>query len=341
MATSKTTIRDIAERTGYSVATISKALNGLPDIGEETTRRVREIAEEMGYIPNNRGRALRTSRSHTIGLLWFLRSESVWTHELFAKMARGLQSIVEVAGYDLTPISCNSALEGRYLSYCRYRGYDGVIIMSSGYREEGLTELIRSEIPVVTIDYAYPSCGCVMADQRASLTALLTHVYELGHRKIAYVYSDADSAVAVDRARAFDECAARLGLRIPPEYKKPADFRNEEISAQATRELLSLAERPTCILYPDDLSAVGGMRALTEAGLSIPGDVSVVGYDNIPMSAYLQPPLTTYDQDGDEIGRSAGRLILNAIEKSRGASERVTVTGRLISRLSVADLRAR
>lgn len=100
MATTKTTIRDIAERTGYSVATISKALNGLPDIGEETTRRVREIAEEMGYIPNNRGRALRTSRSHTIGLLWFLQGESVWTHELFARMARGLQSIVEVAGYD-------------------------------------------------------------------------------------------------------------------------------------------------------------------------------------------------------------------------------------------------
>ena len=228
MATTKTTIRDIAERTGYSVATISKALNGLPDIGEETTRRVREIAEEMGYIPNNRGRALRTSRSHTIGLLWFLRGESVWTHELFARMARGLQSIVEVAGYDLTPISCNSALEGRYLSYCRYRGYDGVIIMSSGYREEGLTELIRSEIPVVTIDCVYPSCGCVTADQRESLSALLNYVYELGHRKIAYVYSDADSAVALDRVKAFDEISAKLGLRLPPEYKKPADFRNAE-----------------------------------------------------------------------------------------------------------------
>lgn len=339
MATSKITIRDIAEKTGYSVATISKALNGLPDIGEETTRRVQEIAEEMGYIPSNRGRALRTSRSHTIGLLWFLRGESVWTHELFAKMARGLQSIVEVAGYDLTPISCNSALEGRYLSYCRYRGYDGVIIMSSGYREEGLTELIRSEIPAVTIDYVYPGCSCVMADQRTGLSALLTHVYELGHRKIAYVYSDADSTVALARLKAFDECTAKLGLRIPSEYKKPADFRNEQISARATRELIALEERPTCILYPDDLSAVGGMRALEEAGLSIPGDVSVVGYDNIPLSAYLQPPLTTFDQEGDEIGRNAGRLILNAIEKPHGAAERLTVAGRVISRKSVANLR--
>ena len=83
------------------------------------------------------------------------------------------------------------------------------------------------------------------------------------------------------------------------------------------------------------------MRALAEAGLSIPGDMSVVGYDNIPLSAYLQPPLTTYDQDGDEIGRSAGRLILNAIERPRGVSERVTVTGRMVARESVADLRAR
>lgn len=194
---------------------------------------------------------------------------------------------------------------------------------------------------MVTIDCVYPSCGCVTADQRESLSALLNYVYGLGHRKIAYVYSDADSAVAIDRRKAFDEVSAKLGLRLPPEYKKPADFRNEEASAKATRELIALAERPTCILYPDDLSAVGGMRALTEAGLSIPGDVSVVGYDNIPLSAYLQPPLTTYDQDGDEIGRSAGRLILDAIEKPRGASERVTVTGRLIPRESVADLRAR
>lgn len=308
-----TTLKEIAARCGCSIATVSKALNDMPDIGYETARRIREIAAEMGYVPNAAAQALKTNRSHTIGLLLFLRGESVWLHDHFARVAAGIQEEIEAAGYDVTPVTCmDEHLTGHYLEYCRHRGYDGVIVMSGTFQEVGLQELVDSSLPLVTIDYAFAHHSAIFNDHQQGIGDLVRHVYQKGHRRIAYIFGE-EGAVAHLRLSGFCNACAQLGLAIPPEYLKPAPYRDLALSAQATRELMALPQPPTCILYPDDYACVGGMNALMDMGLRIPEDVSIAGYDGIALSHLLRPRLTTVLQDGQAQGRSAGRELLRAI----------------------------
>jgi len=308
-----TTLKQIALRCGCSVATVSKALNDMPDIGAETAQKIRKMAEEMGYIPNAAARTLKTNRSHTVGMMLFLRGESVWLHDHFARVAAGIHEELEAAGYDATPVTCTDEhLTGHYLEYCRHRGYDGVIVMSGTFQEEGLQELIDSGIPLVTIDYAFPQHSAIFTDHAQGMRDLVQHVYGKGHRRIAYIYG-AEGTVAHVRLSGFHVACKELGLSIPPEYVKSAVYRDLEASAQATRELMALPQPPTCILYPDDYAYVGGMNVLMDMGLRIPQDISVAGYDGIPLSRLLRPRLTTVLQDGQAVGRAAGRELLRSI----------------------------
>lgn len=312
-----TTMKQIALRCGCSVATVSKALNDMPDIGAETAQRIRKTAQEMGYVPNAAARTLKTNRSHTIGIMLFLRGENVWLHDHFARVAAGIHEELEAAGYDATPVTCtNEHLTGRYLEYCRHRGYDGVVVMSGFFQNDGMQELINSNIPLVVIDHAFPHRSTVLTDHTQGMFDLVHHVYSKGHRRIAYIYGsfDEEGAVAQVRLEGFRSACRQLGLTIPSAYVLPAPYRDPEASAQATRKLMALPQPPTCILYPDDHAYVGGMNVLMDMGLRIPQDISVAGYDGIPLSQLLRPKLTTVLQDGRAVGRAAGRELLRAIQ---------------------------
>jgi len=313
-----TTLKEIAARCGCSVATVSKALNGMPDIGAETAQKIRDIANEMGYVPNAAARTLKTSRSHTIGIMLFLHGENVWLHDHFARVAAGIHEELEAAGYDATPVTCTDEhLTGHYLEYCRHRGYDGVVVMSGTFQEDGMQELIDSSIPLVTIDYAFAQHSAIFMDHAQGMVDLVKHVHAKGHRRIAYVYGE-EGAVAHVRLNGFLDACRQLHVDVPPEYIKAAHYRDLESAARATHELMALPEPPTCILYPDDYACVGGMNALMDMGLRIPEDISVAGYDGIPLSHLLRPKLTTVLQDGREQGRTAGRELLRALRSPKG-----------------------
>lgn len=334
-----TTLKEIAARCGCSIATVSKALNAMPDIGAETAQKIREMASEMGYVPNAAARTLKTNRSHTIGLMLFLRGENVWLHDHFARVAAGIQQEIEAAGYDLAPVTCTDEhLTGRYLEHCRHRNYDGVIVMSGTFREEGLQELIDSDIPLVTIDYAFSHRGTVRTDHAQGMRDLVNHIYEKGHRRIAYIYGES-GAVANERLAGFQKACRQLALDVPDEYMKSAVYRDLESCAQATRELMALPAPPTCILYPDDYACVGGMNVLMDMGLRIPEDISVAGYDGIPLAGLLRPKLTTVFQDGLTAGRRAGCELLRAIRSPKGYTpQHILLPGKLIPGRSVQDL---
>ena len=334
-----TTLKEIASRCGCSVATVSKALNGMPDIGAETAQKIRDMATEMGYVPNAAARTLKTNRSHAIGIMLFLHGENVWLHDHFARVAAGIHEELEAAGYDTTPVTCTDEhLTGHYLEYCRHRGYDGVIVMSGTFQEEGLQELIDSKIPLVTIDYAFAHHSAIFMDHTQGIGELVKYVYQKGHRRIAYVYG-MEGAVAHQRLSGFRDACARLGISAPPEYIKPAVYRNLDVSAQATRELMALPHPPTCILYPDDYASVGGIHALMDMGLRIPEDISVAGYDGIALSQLLRPKLTTVLQDGQAQGRSAGRELLRTIRSPQGfVPQHIVLPCSLIPGESVADI---
>lgn len=324
------TIKQIAEMCNVSVATVSKALNNATDVGAETAARVREAAKSVGYFPNSAARALKTNRSHNLGVLFKDATQSGLTHEFFSLILNSFKCEAERCGYDNTFLSQNIGLSKMsYLEHCRYRNCDGAVVASGEFTDPAIVELANSSIPVVTIDYIFDNCGAVLSDNAQSMEALVRHVYLKGHRKIAFIHGE-DTAVTRTRLATFYRALSELNVEVPDDYVLSAYYHDPRSSGLATRRILELKNRPTCIFYPDDFSYMGGMSEIEKHGLSIPDDISVVGYDGIILSRVLRPRLTTLIQDTDRIGVEAARLLVEAIERPKTyLPKRIVIPGRV------------
>ena len=314
-------MKDISAACGVSVATVSKALNDHKDVGEETKQQIRKIAKEMGYFPNSSARALKTNKSYNIGVLFVDEvPQSGLTHDYFANILDNFKVTVEAKGYDITFINCNNMRKGRlsYLEHSKFRGVDGVLIACVDFRDPEVIELINSDIPVVTIDSAFKDRLAVMSDNAKGIKDLVRYIYSQGHRKIAYIHGQENSgSVTSDRVNSFLETAKELGMEVPEDYLVKGSYRDIPNAAKNAGKLLNLKDRPTCIIFSDDYSAIGGMNEIKARGLTIPEDVSIAGYDGSNIAAQIEPQLTTIVQDTRMIGRIAADNLINQIEKPK------------------------
>ena len=305
-------MKDIARRCGVSVATVSKALNGLPDIGEETRQRICAVAAEMGYMTNSAARALKTKRTYNLGILFVDERRSGLSHEYFSSIIEGFKQEAEAHGYDITFINSNVGTQPiSYLRHCRYRGLDGVLIASVNFHDPRVEELVQSNIPVVTIDHIFPNRQAILSDNVDGLEALVRYAYGKGHRRIAFLHGE-DTSVTKGRLTGFYKACRELGLEIPEEYVRPCVYHDPACCEKQTRELLKLPERPTCIIFPDDYSFMGGYNALAEAGLRLAEDISALGYDGINLAQLMH--LTTYTQNAATIGRTSAQRLIALVE---------------------------
>lgn len=336
-------IKDIAAACQVSVATVSKALNNHHDIGVQTKERIRQTAKEMGYFPNSAAKALKTNRTYNLGVLFEEDDNSGLTHDYFTHVLESLKSAAEERGYDITFINGCRTRHNRmsYLEHCRYRGFDGVIIVCVNYHDPEVVELVRSNIPTVTIDHVFDNVCAVLSNNIKGMRDLLYYVYGRGHRRIAYIHGiDLTVAVTQRRLASFYKTAEELGLDIPEEYIRAAAYRDTKAAGIVTGELLDLRERPTCILYPDDFACYGGINVINERGLHVPDDISVVGYDGIRIAKHLEPKLTTLNQDTRRLGRMAAKKVIDLIERPRTTQiEQIVVDGTLCPGDSVAELK--
>lgn len=334
-------MKDISIACGVSVATVSKALNDHADIGRETKERIRRIAKEMGYLPNAMARALKTNRTYNIGVLFVDEAQSGLTHDYFSQMLDSFKRTVESKGYDITFLNRSGAgglSQMSYLEHCLYRGFDGVVIACVDFYDPQVLELVRSDIPVVTIDHLFDNRINITSDNVGGMEQLLRHVYEKGHRRIAYIHG-ADSSVTQARLTSFYRNAELLGLDIPAEYVKESPYRDTGMAGCVTCELLDLDTPPTCILYPDDFSCFGGIRAIKNRGLRIPEDISVAGYDGIRIGRHIEPPLTTLRQDTTALGMQAGEKLVSLIEHPKTTLiEQVLIKGEIYLGNTVAAI---
>ena len=323
-------MKDIARRCGVSTATVSKALNGQPDIGEETRSRILRVADEMGYMANASARALKTNRSYNIGVLFVDPMHGGLAHEFFSTVLDGIRSEAEKHGYDITFI--NNTVGQRqtsYLQHCRYRGVDGVVIASADFADPMVTELVQSDLPVATIDHVFNNCISVLSDNMQGMGELVRYAASKGHRKIAIIHGELTS-VTQHRLTGFHRACEELGIAVPQGWIREGVYHDPESCRRITKELLSLPERPTCIFFPDDYSWVGGYNAIHEAGLEVPRDISAVGYDGIPLSRIMSPVLTTWRQDTEKLGTTAAARLIEQIEHPRTAIlDREIVNGSL------------
>ncbi len=333
------TIKMIAKECGYSVATVSKALNDAPDISAETRDRIRKIAAQMGYMPNAAARMLKTSRSYNFGVLFEDHANRGLTHLFFSQILNSFKHRSEELGYDISFITEHmGGREISFLEHTRYRNCDGVIIASVDYTEHSVVDLVNSGIPVVTIDYVFDNCTSVVSDNVGGMADLVNYVYSMGHRKIAYIYGD-DTAVTRHRVASFCRTCKELGLNVPEEYLIPSLYVNAQAAEAATRKLLDLPDPPTCILYPDDLSQFGALNEFDRRGMLVPEDISIVGYDGAEIAQMLKPKLTTLKQDPERIGALAASELARAVEEGRSyIPKRLVVSGTLLPGKTVKDI---
>jgi LacI family transcriptional regulator len=330
-------MKDIARRCGVSVATVSKALNGLPDIGEETRQKICAMAAEMGYMTNSAARALKTKRTYNLGILFVDERRSGLSHEYFSSILEGFKQEAEAHGYDITFINSHVGDQPlSYLRHCRYRGLDGVLIACVNFHDPRVVELVQSNIPVATIDHIFPDRQAILSDNVDGLETLVRYAYNKGHRRIAFLHGE-DTSVTKGRLTGFYKACGELGIDVPSEYVIPCVYHDPDRCREATRRLLRLPEPPTCIIFPDDYSFMGGYNTIVEEGLRFPEDISALGYDGINLARLMN--LTTYTQNAMTIGRTSAQHLIAQVEGTAPEHpEPLMIHGGLMEGLSVKPL---
>lgn len=337
--TEVTSLKDIAAACGVSVATVSKALNGAPDIGEETRRRIREKAEELGYMINASARALKTRRTYNIGVLFVDPMHGGLAHEFFSTVLDGIRAEAERSGYDITFINCNIGSQPTsFLQHCLYRGVDGVVIASADFKDPMVLELVNSSLPVVTLDHVFNDHIAVVSDNIRGMEELVRYAAGKGHRRIAIIHGEKTS-VTLNRLAGFHRTCEELGIPVREEWVRESAYHDPRGCYRVTKEILEGKERPSCIIFPDDYSFVGGYNAIMEAGLRVPEDISAMGYDGIPLSRIMHPVLTTWRQDTTGLGKTAAEKLIGLIERPKTAIfDRIVVKGQLQEGGTVAQI---
>ena len=306
------TLKKIAETCGVSTATVSKALNGKSDIGEQTVERVKRVANELGYLPNAAALSLKTHRTRNLGVLTVLRDKNGVAHDFIAELISYIQAAAEEKGYDVTLLS--SEMSGMTLiEHCRYRAFDGVALVCWGFHRPDVLDVIQSGIPCVSIDFFKDLQDNVMTDYVTAYEELVRYVYEMGHRKLAMIRGE-NTFVTKLRTEAFQRACAARGVHVLPEYIENAYYNDGRTTFEAVQRLIRLDEPPTCVFFPDDMAYLSCLAPLEASGLRIPEDISAIGFDGAHLSQALHPRLTTYWQDTEGLGREAVRMLLEAVE---------------------------
>lgn len=317
------TIKDVSAKCGLSISTVSKAFNNYSDISEETRELVQRTAREIGYYPNAIARTLKTNRSYNLGVLYSDDGHNGLTHSFFAQVLDAFKTECEKHGYDITFINHNVGWTGMtYLEHCRYRNVDGVCMVCADFYSLEVAELATSDIPCVTIDHAFNNRSCVMSENMQGMQQLVHYAYEKGHRQIAFVHGQR-SSVTENRITGYYRALNELNILPNPEYLVDALYDSPTAGYQAMGKLMRLSNPPTCVLMPDDQTALGALEAAGDLHLRVPEDVSLAGYDGIRMGQLLRPRLTTIKQDTKRMGVQAALYLIDRIENPRTAVSEV------------------
>lgn len=305
-------IQEIARLANVSIATVSRTVNRVPTVDPALARRVWRVIEKQGYYPNTHARALGSGRSRVFGLM-VPEVSSPFFPEVIQTFARlGVQHNYEIL---LSSIFRDRRLLETAARQMIERRVDGVAILTFG-EEDSLAEIFRRrKVPVFAMDADRPGrlLKSVRIDCEPGIRQAVQHLAALGHKRIAFVSGPARLKTALIRKNAFQACMKEIGLSVPPEILMEGDH-TMEAGTDAALALASQRERPTAVVCSNDLTAIGVIRQAFDLSLDIPGDLSVVGFDDIPFAQYVIPPLTTVQISQKEIANMAFEALLDAAE---------------------------
>lgn len=328
------TIKDVSKRSGYSVTTVSKALNDYPDISITTKNKILKLCEEMGYVPNYSARSLVTQKSYTIGIIFEEITGVGLQHPLFSKILESFKNVVESSGYDIMFLSKSMGkANGSYLQHSKRKQVEAILVLCGEFSSKEMTDLYSSDIPTVVIDYGYANVCNVTSNNLQGVDMAIKYFKQLGHTKVANIYGGQYLYIGKQRKDYFERAMKKYELEYIPEYSVSGEFFSKEDGFKAMNQLLLLDEMPTAIFCASDMLAIGAIQAIREAGLSVPEDISVIGFDGIDLGQLITPRLTTIRQDTNKMGRIAANHILQMIndKQSREFDKTVTVDTFLIT----------
>ncbi len=321
------TIKDVSKRSGYSITTVSKALNNYSDISQSTKKRILELCDEMGYVPNLSARSLVSKKSYTIGIIFEEITGIGLQHPLFSKILESFKSRVEANGYDLMFLSKNmGSRHGGYLEHSRRKQVEAIFVLCSNFESPEIKKLYESDIPVCVIDYSYAHVSNVTSNNKRGVKHAVKHLSNLGHSKIAHIYGGLDLDIGRRRKEYFELAMRNLDLPVKEEYMVSGEYFSKENGYNAMNHLLELEDRPTAIFCASDMIAIGAIQAIKEANLKVPDDFSILGFDGIDLGQLISPRLSTIKQDTRKMGQIAATQILSMIEDKTHRQLRETIT---------------
>ncbi len=334
------TIKDVARKADVSHSTVSRALNGSPLIPEQTAERIRRTARDMGYTPSAAARTLKTNRSQALGVI--IRNVD---DPFFSEILKGIEEVAQASGYSLfmAASQLDQEREQAIVQAMQERQVDGVVICSTTVSTEHSHQLAKFGIPIVVVnnqaaeEYRYS----IYNDDVDGSRQITRHLIELGHRKIAYLGNASAGRSTLDRLSGLQQELETAGIPFPATYNHQVQSGGPENGLAGLEHFLNLSERPTALVCYNDMMAIGVLKGMQSAGVRVPEQMSLTGFDNIIFSAYTNPPLTTFDQPKRFIGAEAARLVLgllNNIDKEVAGPKIKMLKGHLLVRNSTAVL---
>ncbi len=313
-STDKITIREVARRAGVSTATVSRALNRPDMVRAETRDRILKVVEETHFVYDGIAVSMISGRSHTIGLIIPTIMNSI-----YAASTQSIQRAAQAVGYTvlLGASEFSPKQEAMLAQRLLERRVDG-LILTGGNHEPTLIQKIRTNsVPFLITwklmrDQDWPS---VSFDNYKAAWAAVDFLVSLGHRRLGLVCGRTDiNDRALDRRQAFEDCLRHHGLTVDPALIHERDFEMEE-GASAMAAMLRTLEPPTAVFCANDIQAIGALSLCRERGLSVPGDISIIGFDDLPATSYTRPKLTTVRVPAADMGRRAAEILIASIER--------------------------
>jgi LacI family transcriptional regulator len=329
------TIQDVARKAGVAPITVSRVINNSGYVSDETRQKVEAAVSELNYVPNTIARSLRLKQTHTLALVLTDITNPFWT-----TVARSVEDVANAAGFNV--FLCNTdesvAKQDAYLRALLQKRVDGVLLVPAEMDVELLPWIQGQDTPIVVIDrrVAYASVDVVRCDAEGGAYQLVRHLLDLGHRRIAVLSGPREVSTAADRVAGYCRAMAEAGIEVEPDWLRFGRF-TQASGYEMAQQLVRSEPRPTAMFGVNNFIALGALRALKEAGIRVPEDVSLVAFDDFASEFVVEPFLTVADQPAYEMGRRAAELLLTRLSGDGPDSyQKVVLPTRVIVRRSSA-----
>ncbi|KUL25694.1 LacI family DNA-binding transcriptional regulator [Actinoplanes awajinensis] len=331
-------IRELARRCGVSVATVSRVFNTPEVVSQHTRQHVLAMAAEIGYLPNESARTLATKKSNMVGLVWDTdHRRPGWRHPFLQDILVALKSALSAQGLHLLMLAPDQSpgLPGdeRFVRAVQRHNVDGVVVIDNGSRDPAVLALVDAPVPCVALDLRFtgPTCTYITSDNAGGGRLAADHLIARGHRRIATITGPLPAWPAAQRLAGFRAGLTAANLPLAETAIAGGDWYLDS-GYTAMNQLLAREPRPTAVFAAGDEMALGALRAIHEAGLRVPGDIALVGFDDIEVAALVPPGLTTIAQDKTGIGTAAAEAMVAMLLDPATPPEPITLATTLVVR---------